>query len=406
MTLKAIKRLISSSGVGQVAIRREYASNRSNAFSSWLSSRAATASKGSLAAPLGVGTGLASPSSRVFQIRCTRAFSSSLAAEESFEDIQIERQVEMKPAPTRVFVHNDKLVPFPYEKTEDFLLEGKRGAYTTARSVDQRAVFEFEAHVERLVETTRLMMESDEAGGGECLSKHGDALCFTKLRPKVLGSVKVGMEAFREQQSAKAKLENEGGKDEEMKLTLLLTWDAENMDIYTLVTPLGERPAQPVKVQIGGKPRQNALAKDSEWTRQRRELEQAKPRDCNEVILVDDEGRLFEGLQTNFYVLKDSKLQTAGKGILEGTVRKMLLEECVKEGFPVDLSAPNIMEMDQWQGVFISSTSRLLLPVSEVIYSGREGEQKTRSFTPLDPLVTKLEELVLSRYREESTTIV
>jgi thiol oxidase len=321
-------------------------------------------------------------------------FSSSLAEETTFEEVE-----EMGP-PTRVFVHNEKLAPFPYEKTEDFLLEGKRGAYTTARSVGQDAVFEFEAHVERLVESSLLMMESDkEAGGGECLRKHKDALCFTRLRPKVLASLKMGMQAFREQQQQQ--------QAEEMKLTLLLTWDAETMDISTVVTPLGERPAQPVKVQIGGKPRQNALAKDSAWTRQRRELEDARPKDCNEVILMDDDGHLFEGLQTNFYVLKDGKLHTAGKGILEGTVRKMLLEECVKEGFPVCLNAPNIVDMDQWQGVFISSTSRLLLPVSEVVYSDKSsGKILKKSFAPLDPLVTRLEQLVLDRYRQESTTIV
>merc|ERR1719382_1128694 len=115
-----------------------------------------------------------------------------------------------------------------------------------------------------------------------------------------------------------------------MKLTLLLTWEPSDAggtyDFFTLVAPLPSRPLQPVKVQIGGKPRKNAKAKDSERTRQRRALELAKPADCNEVLLCDERGALFEGLQTNFYALLDGGvLQTAREGILEGTVRKLLL---------------------------------------------------------------------------------
>ncbi len=36
-------------------------------------------------------------------------------------------------------------------------------------------------------------------------------------------------------------------------------------------------------VQVKGAPRSNALAKDSEWVRQRKALEASKPADVNEV---------------------------------------------------------------------------------------------------------------------------
>lgn len=324
-----------------------------------------------------------------------RVLSSSVAAEEESYDFAQgdEEEAERMAEEGLVFVHNNKRVPFPYQSTQDFLLLGKRGAYTTARSVDRKAVFEFEAHVERLVKTTKLMLEA-EGRTQEFISSHDDLLSYDKLRPKIVDSISCGMKAFAAQNG-----------DQEMKIIVLMTWESDGFDIYTLIVPLGERPSQPVKVQIGGKPRENALAKDSEWIRQRRELELARPEDCNEVILVDDAGRLFEGLQTNFYVLKDNRIQTAGHGILEGTVRKLLLEECEKENIGVCLDPPNMADLETWQGVFISSTSRLLLPVSEIIYT-EGGVEKKKSFAPLDPLVVDLERLILDRYREESTSLV
>ena len=318
-----------------------------------------------------------------------RALSSSAAAEEEVvytEEEDETRKDLMKKELT--FVRNGECLAFPYASKEDFLLLGKRGAYTTARSVGSNAVFEFEAHVERLVKTTRLMAKEDD-------SVLASEVSVQYLRPKLLESHGVGMKRFTEEFG-----------DKEMKITTLLTWETNDFEVSTLVVPLGERPVQPVAVQIGGKPRKNALAKDSEWTRQRLELEQlAKAKDCNEVILVDDSGCLFEGLQTNFYVMKDGKLQTAGEGILEGTVRKLLLEECEKENIGVDLQPPRMDEMESWQGAFISSTSRLLLPVSEIFYTDASGEEKCKKFSPLDSQVLLLEQLILDRYRDESTVI-
>ncbi len=345
--------------------------------------------------------GILSRSSRV-------AYSSSAMAEEDEAEIYEKEEVEVDRRPL-VFVHNSARAPFPYETAEDFLLMGKRGAYTTARSVDGSAVFEFEAHVERLIKSVRLMMEAGSGEGsgegkgeeGECLRKHSDLLSCEALRPKLMDSIGKGMRQFKEENSELASAR-------EMKITLLVTWDRESFDISTLIVPLGERPQQPVKVQVGGKPRRNALAKDSEWTRQRRALELAKPADCNEVILCDEGGRLFEGLQTNFYAVVDGRVQTAGEGILEGTVRKMLLDACEKGALdvPLDLQPPSVREMDKWQGAFISSTSRLLLPISEIIYTDASGQQQRKSFAPLDPLVQKLESFILDKYREESTVIV
>jgi branched-subunit amino acid aminotransferase/4-amino-4-deoxychorismate lyase len=44
------------------------------------------------------------------------------------------------------------------------------------------------------------------------------------------------------------------------------------------------------------------------------------------------------------------------------------VQVCAERGVPVVLRAPLLSELGSWQGAFISSTSRLLLPVCEVAY--------------------------------------
>ena len=54
-------------------------------------------------------------------------------------------------------------------------------------------------------------------------------------------------------------------------------------------------------------------------------------------------------------------------GVLEGTVRRLLLEVCEREGIPVVLKPPKLAEAaSKWEGALISSTSRLMLPIDEL----------------------------------------
>ena len=78
--------------------------------------------------------------------------------------------------------------------------------------------------------------------------------------------------------------------------------------------------------QIRGAPRSNAEAKDSEWVRQRQGLMASKPQDVNELLLAGADGTILEGLSSNFFVVMDGALHTAGEGILPGTVRDLTLQ--------------------------------------------------------------------------------
>jgi branched-subunit amino acid aminotransferase/4-amino-4-deoxychorismate lyase len=52
----------------------------------------------------------------------------------------------------------------------------------------------------------------------------------------------------------------------------------------------------------------------------------------------------------------------------------LVTQVCAERGIPVRLQAPLLSDMDSWQGAFISSTSRLLLPVCEIAYQEGHGQ--------------------------------
>lgn len=60
--------------------------------------------------------------------------------------------------------------------------------------------------------------------------------------------------------------------------------------------------------------------------RQRQSLVASQPPDVNELLLAESDGTILEGLSSNFFVIMDGTLHTAGEGILPGTVRDLLLE--------------------------------------------------------------------------------
>lgn len=120
------------------------------------------------------------------------------------------------------------------------------------------------------------------------------------------------------------------------------------------------------------KPETNGLSKFSIF-RDRKILEDSKLPESNEIILSDAEGNLHEGLSSNFFVIRsDGSLQTAPiDSILVGTVMKRVLDhwKCSEIVF----EHPKISEIDTWKGAFITSTSRLILPIDKIINDKGKG---------------------------------
>ena len=256
--------------------------------------------------------------------------------------------------------------------SKKWLTQQPAGAYTTARTcAGGRRLFEWDTHVERTAASAAAML-GDPTGVTAPAASALPALLAALGRPEALRRrLDAAVSAAVCEYSA-----SNGQPAGELKVTVLVTWDGDATTVGCHVAPLPPLPAPPVRVEVRGAPRANAAAKDSSWVAERAPLEAlmrgSNVGDVNELLLVSDDGAILEGSQTNFFAIepagagKPSHVRTAGDGVLEGTVRRLLLEVCEREGIPVVLTPPQLADAARWEGAMISSTSRLLLPVDEL----------------------------------------
>lgn len=138
--------------------------------------------------------------------------------------------------------------------------------------------------------------------------------------------------------------------------------------------------------------------KQSAWTRDRKPLrkkEQEKYRKCvkpsnknldvpelpptiGEVLLLREAGskkervELLEGLSSNvFVVFRDGTLGTAqDDAVLPGYVRHLVLQDCASTR-PILLDGATTTD---WREVFITSSSRLVIPIERIVVLDEEGQ--------------------------------
>jgi branched-subunit amino acid aminotransferase/4-amino-4-deoxychorismate lyase len=244
-----------------------------------------------------------------------------------------------------------------------FVSSFPRGAYTTARTHGLWKVFEYDDHVKRLAQSVSLMMSAEEwkQEGLVRLTKVGE------LEPLVRRECGVAIREYVRRVEQQGQGQGQGMCGE-MKLTMLVSWHE-----------------MPVTVQIRGHPRQNAKAKDSQWVLARQDLERAMEPGSNEMLLSDDAGNITEGLSSNFFAVKylegGEEVERAksmgaprpfvlytSTNVLDGTVRKIVFMLSERLGFPIVVDrCLNIWDdIRSWDECFVSSTSRLVLPIGKV----------------------------------------
>lgn len=62
--------------------------------------------------------------------------------------------------------------------------------------------------------------------------------------------------------------------------------------------------------------------------------------------------------------MKNGTVYTKGEGVLQGTVRNLVLTICEKLGIPTCLEAPRVDEIPLWDACFITSTSRFVMNIN------------------------------------------
>ncbi|EDQ85017.1 uncharacterized protein MONBRDRAFT_29646 [Monosiga brevicollis MX1] len=252
------------------------------------------------------------------------------------------------------------------------------GPYTTMRTIDGTRIVEFQTHVDRIAQTTRTLAE-DIATGRD--PKHRVPLASHlvdtltdqgAVRQLVLEHARQALQHFHGPCDTSQAVPD-------TRLTVLVNWEADaesdkhmatayNVDVF--VEALPPRPSQPVSVMLRRQPDSMTTkeGKDSKWISQRKYLE-AEKGECNEVVLVRDSGACVEGTQTNFFALQRQTLLTApDQEVLPGTIRKLALAGAQALDVALAMQSPNLQAISTWTSAFLSSTSRLVLPINKVIF--------------------------------------
>jgi len=122
--------------------------------------------------------------------------------------------------------------------------------------------------------------------------------------------------------------------------------------------------------------RDTPRAKRSEFIKPSRSVKAQHDSDVQEVLLVNAEGCILEGLSSSFFTVLDGALRTAGEGVLEGVTRGVVLALAI-ELLPVVCTAIHLADLPRVVEAFITSSSREVMPVVQIdqttIGSGAPG---------------------------------
>ena len=104
------------------------------------------------------------------------------------------------------------------------------------------------------------------------------------------------------------------------------------------------------------------------WAENLTRYERAHAEGLDEVILLNERGEVAECTSANIFVVQEDKVWTPplSAGCLPGVTRALLLEEVHVAGIKVDEKIVRPDELDAASEVFITSTTRELLPVSHI----------------------------------------
>jgi len=97
-------------------------------------------------------------------------------------------------------------------------------------------------------------------------------------------------------------------------------------------------------------------------------LEEAHARGCDEALLLNERGEVSECTSANLFMVRDGEVLTPplDSGCLPGVTREILLEIAPVEGIAIREETLRLEDLMGAAEVFITSTTRNLLPVVSI----------------------------------------
>jgi len=153
------------------------------------------------------------------------------------------------------------------------------------------------------------------------------------------------------------------------RVTVSLTSNGEPGDVYICVEPFISWPErlyqEGVRCVTRFLPRREPRAKSTDFIAPSRRVRRALQPGIHEVLIVDEIGRILEGISSNFFAVMKGVLYTAEEGVLEGVTRSLILE-IAREMLPIQLEPVTREQIEVLSEAFITSSSREVVPVVEI----------------------------------------
>jgi branched-chain amino acid aminotransferase len=212
------------------------------------------------------------------------------------------------------------------------------GAYTTFRTFEHSKVLHLDAHLKRLDETANLM-----------------GMPININEQVTRSAIKQAVSAFKEEEAR-------------IRLTIDLEFKIGTVfiSLEKLTLPTVDDYLNGVMAVTKKLSRRNPKAKYTEFISTANEIREQVTEDVNEILMVDDQGLVLEGLSSNVFAVKSGQIWTADDGVLHGLTRQIVLEEAKADGQKVNFQSIRESEIKDIDEVFITSASRAILPVIQI----------------------------------------
>ena len=213
------------------------------------------------------------------------------------------------------------------------------GAYTTFRTYDHNKVIRLDDHLGRLEETARL-----------------------EQKP-------VTLEQLRLREALRNVIDEYPG-DMDLRIRMVLDLEVAPGEIYLMVEQLKTPPPgayhSGVRVITCRLQRDNPKAKLTASIPVIDKIRGQLPTGVEEALMVDEAGSILEGLTSNFFAVKGNEIWTNEESVLSGITRLLVLDEAVRIELPVNFRSITITDIHNLEEAFITSSSRGILPVSQI----------------------------------------
>jgi len=188
----------------------------------------------------------------------------------------------------------------------------------------------------------------------------------------------------------------------EARVRLILDMSKEPGGIYVLLQALQALPPEiyqdGIRVNISRGSRKKPLLKQTTFISDSSSERKSLSGEIFELLLMHN-GRILEGMTSNFFYIRDGELGTAGRGVLSGVTRETLIMITRQAGIPVRYKALSLREIPEIDEAFITSSSRGVVPVVQImdqpVGNGKVGKTTKRLMELFERQIVEIAESIL-----------